>query len=33
MMSLKQQAKDMMSGTVAAGATVGPTFEYQPADP
>jgi hypothetical protein len=33
MMSLEQQAKDMMSGSLAGGANVGPTFEYQAADP
>lgn len=30
MMSLEQQALDMMSGLVTVGACVGPTFEYQP---
>lgn len=29
MMSLEQQAVDMMSGAVTGGACVGPTFEYQ----
>jgi rubrerythrin len=33
MMSLKQQAKDMMSGTSTGGANVGPSFEYQPVNP
>jgi len=30
MMSLRQQAIDMMSGTTVAGESVGPSFEYQP---
>jgi hypothetical protein len=33
MMSLKQQARDMMSGKNPAGVNVGPSFEYQPNDP
>jgi hypothetical protein len=33
MMSLKQQAQDMMSGSNPAGPPVGPSFEYQPTDP
>jgi hypothetical protein len=33
MMSLKQQAKDMMSGTSTGGTSVGPSFEYQPVNP
>jgi rubrerythrin len=33
MMSLKQQAKDMMSGTNTGGASTGPSFEYQPVNP
>lgn len=30
MMSLKQQAKDMATGTITGGVPVGPSFEYQP---
>jgi hypothetical protein len=33
MESLKQQAKEMMSGASTGGANVGPTFEYQPTNP
>jgi Ferritin-like len=33
MMSLRQQAKDMMSGLYTDGASVGPSFEYQPVNP
>jgi hypothetical protein len=33
MMSLKQQAKDMMSGVTTGGRAVGPTFTYQPSNP
>lgn len=33
MMSLRQQAKDMMTGINPAGAFVGPSFEYQPLEP
>jgi hypothetical protein len=30
MMSLEQQAKDMATGTLTGGVSVGPSFEYQP---
>jgi hypothetical protein len=30
MMSLEQQAKDMVSGSLVGGECVGPTFQYQP---
>jgi hypothetical protein len=33
MMSLAQQAGDMMSGSNPSGVHVGPSFEYQPLDP
>lgn len=33
MMSLRQQAKDMMTGINPAGTFVGPSFEYQPVEP
>lgn len=33
MMSLKQQAVDMMTGTTTAGIPTGPTFEWQPVNP
>jgi hypothetical protein len=33
MMSLKQQARDMMSGSNPSGVNVGPSFEYQPVEP
>ena len=33
MMSLKAQAKDMMSGTPNPQHFVGPSFEYQPTNP
>jgi hypothetical protein len=33
MMSLEQQAGDMMSGSNPSGVNVGPSFEYQPVDP
>jgi hypothetical protein len=33
MMSLKQLAGDMMSGSNPAGTNVGPSFEYQPVEP
>ncbi|HEY0605862.1 MAG TPA: ferritin-like protein [Herpetosiphonaceae bacterium] len=33
MMSLKQQAKDMMAGTNTGGTSTGPSFEYQPLNP
>jgi hypothetical protein len=33
MMSLAQQAGDMMSGSNPSGVNVGPSFEYQPVDP
>jgi hypothetical protein len=33
MMSLKQQARDMMSGSNPSGPPVGPSFEYQPVNP
>jgi hypothetical protein len=33
MMSLKQQAKDMMSGATTGGQSVGPSFIYQPTNP
>jgi hypothetical protein len=33
MMSLRQQAMDMASGTNTGGANVGPSFEYQPVNP
>jgi rubrerythrin len=33
MMSLKQQAKDMMAGNTIAGKHAGPSFEYQPVNP
>lgn len=33
MMSLKQQAKDMMAGTSTGGTSAGPSFEYQPVNP
>jgi hypothetical protein len=33
MMSLKQLARDMMSGSNPSGVSVGPSFEYQPLNP
>jgi hypothetical protein len=33
MMSLKQLARDMMSGSNPSGVSVGPSFEYQPVNP
>jgi hypothetical protein len=33
MMSLKQLARDMMSGSNPSGVNVGPSFEYQPIEP
>lgn len=33
MMSLRQQAMDMTSGTDSGGQHIGPTFEYQPVNP
>jgi rubrerythrin len=33
MMSLKGQAKDMMTGTSTGGIVTGPSFEYQPVNP
>lgn len=33
MMSLKQLARDMMSGSNPVGVNVGPSFEYQPIEP
>jgi hypothetical protein len=33
MMSLKQLARDMMSGSNPNGVSVGPSFEYQPVNP
>ena len=33
MMSLRQQAMDMVSGTNTGGQAIGPSFEYQPVNP
>jgi predicted chitinase len=33
MMSLRQQAMDMVSGTDTGNENIGPSFEYQPVNP